>query len=130
MYVRWLLELYGIEFQSKKKGGTLPSDRTPAARLLIENHFRDSNERLRHSNFSEKAAQANARLKMNITDEDQKKIQAEAREKELIKAYLIKRLGNFIDESGKIHDIKRASTTTLQTYRTGNLTRSVERPIE
>lgn len=75
--------------------------------MLIEGHF--SQPQLKHSNFSEKAAQANVRMKMNLKDEDQKKLQAEAREKELIKAYLVKRLGNVIDETGKINEIKRAS---------------------
>lgn len=71
MYVRWLLEIYGIEFQSKKKDKMATAE-TPAAHMLIESHF--SQPGLRHSNFTEKAAQANARLKMNLKDDDQKKL--------------------------------------------------------
>lgn len=52
-------------------------------------------------------------MSLKRNDEDQKKVQAEAREKELIKAYLVKRLGNVIDETGKIHDIKRTSQSNL-----------------
>jgi len=54
MYVRWLLEIYGIEFQSKKKEKMTTHEQTPAAHMLIESHF--SQPGLRHSNFTEKAA--------------------------------------------------------------------------